>query len=617
MRISGDRHVADEEGDTDSPLEDVDVRRVRRVRDFTRSSATGELLAAIVPDDTPAHVVADIARQCRFAHGSVMVFPSGSSGPPDGLIAQLAGLGLGAGPPRPSTVVRERVAREYGIPAEDLPVQIVHAAISGSAPGCGAEVEMFLCPAGTGEEFERLVSDERRAGHETHFALEVLPSEPHATERLWELLTGPAGMAPDGGGFNPHEGPAGRTVLYFRAEGHVAGEGWPRRLELLVDGRHALLATHLWPAESTHPSRTPAEPSAGEDATRRMFEMLTGAWTTQALCAAAELGIADHLASQPASSAELAALTNADPDLLHRVLRYLASLGVVRRDGERWALTGLGMTLRTGALRDVARLYGGIFYRSFGSLAHSVRTGENAFEHALGLPPFDYLNDNPEQARVFHGAMAAGSSWFGGVPQVIDFTGAGTVVDVAGGHGDLLRHILTAAPATRGVLFDQPAVADAARAELQKDGLLDRCEVIGGDFTERLPEGGDVYLLSRILHDWDDEQCLRILANCRRAMAETARLVIIERPIPTDGTPSLAIAWDVHMAVNNIGGRERTDGEYRRLLRAAGFDLVDVRPLALDMAVLTAVPAESGTEPGEGRGVRPERRDSPRAASRT
>ncbi|MEV5750414.1 methyltransferase [Actinoallomurus sp. NPDC052308] len=437
------------------------------------------------------------------------------------------------------------------------------------------------------------MDDERRADNETHFALHV--SESDVTERLWELLTGPGGMTPDGGGFNPHEGPAGRTVLYFRTEGRGRPQGWPRRLELLVDGPLELLATHLRSAESSRPVHAETEPRADEEATRQMFEMLTGAWTTQALCAAAELGIADHLSSQPATSAELAMLTNADADLLHRVLRYLASLGVVRRDGERWELTRLGRTLRTGALRDVARLYGGIFYRSFGSLAHSVRTGENAFEHALGLPPFDYLNEHPEQARVFHGAMAAGSSWFSRVPEVVDFADAGTVVDVAGGHGDLLRHVLTAAPAARGVLFDQPAIADAAREVLEKDGLLDRCEVVGGDFTEQVPEGGDVYLLSRILHDWDDEQCLKILANCRRAMAETARLVIIERPIPTDGTPSLAIAWDVHMAVNNIGGRERTDEEYRRLLRAAGFDLVDITPLALDMAALTAIPT-GGTD---------------------
>lgn len=572
---------------SDPLIEDVDLDRIRRVMDFTRSLDTGGLLAEILPCGTPAHVAAEIARHCRLAHGSVMVFPPAR---PGAFGARLSDIGLSPGSPRPSTVVRERVAREHGIPEADLQVQIMHAAVSGDGPDHSAEIEIFLCPVGADEKFKRLLDDEREANRETHFAIDAVAPEPHLLERLWELLTGPAGMALDGGGFNPHEGPAGRTVLYFRAEGLVAPHGWPRRLELLVDGRHELLATHLRPAESPRPARTAPEPHADEEATRRMLELLSGAWTTQALCTAAELGIADHLAEHPETSARLATLTGADPDLLHRVLRYLASLGVVRRDDQRWSLTGLGMTLRTGALRDVARLYGGIFYRSFGSLAHSVRTGENAFEHALGMPPFDYLNEHPDQARVFHGAMAAGSSWFSRVPEVIDFTGADTVVDIAGGHGDLLRHILTAAPTVRGVLFDQPEVAGAARAELAKDGLLDRCEVVGGDFTERVPEGGDVYLLSRILHDWGDEQCLKILANCRRAMPETARLVIIERPIPADGAPSLAIAWDVHMAVNNIGGRERTEEEYRRLLRLAGLRPAGIQPLALDMAALTAVP---------------------------
>lgn len=573
---------------SDPSLEDVDVERIRRVMDFTRSLNTGELLAEILPGGTPAHVAAEIARHCRFVHGSVMVFPPGW---PGACVTQLNDIGLSPGPPRPSTVVRERVIREYGIPESDLNVQIVHAEVSGNGPDCSAEIEIFLCPVGSDARFKLLLDGEREANHETHFAINAVTPEPHLIKRLWELLTGPAGMAPDGGGFNPHEGLTGRTVLYFRADGLIAPQGWPRRLELLVAGHSELLATHLRSTESSRFACNAPEPHADEEAARRMLELLTGAWTTQALCTAAELGIADHLTSHPATSAQLATLTDADPDLLHRVLRYLASLGVVRRDDQRWSLTGLGMTLRTGALRDVARLYGGIFYRSFGSLTHSVRTGENAFEHALGLPPFDYLNEHPDQARVFHGAMAAGSSWFSGVPQAIDFTDADTVVDIAGGHGDLLRHILTAFPAARGVLFDQPSVADAARQELERDGLLDRCKVVGGDFTERVPEGGDIYLLSRILHDWGDEQCLTILANCRRAMPEAARLVIIERPIPTDGTPSLAIAWDVHMAVNNIGGRERTYEEYRHLLRLAGLRLVDIRPLALDMAALTAMPA--------------------------
>ncbi|MGH3373553.1 MAG: methyltransferase, partial [Actinoallomurus sp.] len=580
-------------------LDDIDVRRIRQLADFVRSRTTAELLAEVLPDGAPAHVAAALARHCRFTHGSIMVFPT----EPTAVVGQLPD-GLVPGPSTPSVVVRGRVARRYGLPESDLRIQIVHATMPDSLANDADDIEIFLCPAGPDDRYRRMLDDERRSNHETHFALKVIAPESQRLAQLWDLITGPAQMSPDGGGFNPHEGLIGRTVLYFHADGRLHPGGWPRRLELLIDGDHRILATHLR-AGSTEAEDLDSEPAAStgagyddletystdeEEPTRRMLELLTGAWATQALCTAAELGVADHLLVEPATSDELASLVNADADLLHRVLRYLASLGVVRSSSQRWELTELGRTLQTGALRDVARLYGGVFYRSFGSLPHSVRTGDNAFEHALGMAPFDYLNQHPDQAQIFHGAMAAGSSWFSRVPEVINFAGVRTVVDIAGSHGDLLRHILAASPATRGILFDQPAVVAAARETLAPTGFLDRCELVAGDFTEEVPPGGEVYLLSRILHDWDDEQCVKILTNCRKAMPETALLVLVERPIPTDGTPSLAIAWDVHMSVNNLGGRERTQDEYRRLLHSAGFYLVDARPLALDMAALTAAP---------------------------
>ncbi len=204
----------------DSSIEDVDVERIRRVVDFTRSLTTGELLAEILPGGTPAHVASEIARNCRFAHGSVMVFPAG---PLDAVADGLTGVGLSCGALRPSTVVREKIAREYGFSEAELQVQIVQAAISGEERSAG--IEIFLCPVDSEGRFKGLVDDEREANRETHFALDVLTPEPQLMIRLWELLTGPAGMAPDGGGFNPHEGSAGRTVLYFRTEGMVAGQG--------------------------------------------------------------------------------------------------------------------------------------------------------------------------------------------------------------------------------------------------------------------------------------------------------------------------------------------------------------------------------------------------------
>ena len=453
-----------------------------------------------------------------------------------------------------------------------------------------------VSPAG-----RHLAADEREHDPQVDLTLTVLAPDPQPLAELWDLLTGTGRLAPDGGEFSPDDGLIGRTVLSFLSPA-TSPPAWPRRLRLLIDGDHPILATHreatrsagLGP-EAHDPGACatlarPVGPPDEYEPTRRMLELLTGAWATQALCAAAELGVADHLAAAPATSAELAVEVGADADLLHRVLRYLESLGVLDRTGQLWQLTELGQTLRTGALRDIARLYGGLFYRSFGSLAHSVRTGDNAFQDALGMAPFDYLDAHSDDARIFHGAMAAGSSWFSRVTEVLNFSGVRTVVDVAGGRGDLLRHVLTAYPATRGILFDRPAAIDIAREQLARDGLLGRCETVTGDFSRGVPSGGDVYLLSRILHDWDDEQCLRILASCRRAIPESALLVVIERPIPTDGRRSLAVAWDVHMSVNNIGGRERTKEEYQRLLNEAGFSLLDARPLALDMEAMTAAP---------------------------
>jgi O-methyltransferase domain/Dimerisation domain len=345
-----------------------------------------------------------------------------------------------------------------------------------------------------------------------------------------------------------------------------------------------------------------------DDAARAMLELMTGAWATQALRTAAQLHIADHLRDRPKTTAELAALAGADHDSLDRLLSYLASIGVLHSDGDSFRLSQCGQLLRTDvpdSLHAVALLYGGLFYRSFGALDHAVRTGENAFEHVFGRPTFDYLAEHSEAARTFDLAMAAGSSFFASVAEVVDFSHANVVVDVGGSTGDLLAHILTAHHHLRGVLFERPHVLAAARRRLATLGCLDRCELVAGDFMDGIPGGGDVYLLSRILHDWSDEPCRTILDNCRASMPLGARLLVIERPIPADDAASLARSWDIHMMVNT-GGRERTLADYRDLLAATGFKLHDRHPLPLDVEVLaaTAGPAHArsdGTDWAAGR----------------
>lgn len=183
--------------------------------------------------------------------------------------------------------------------------------------------------------------------------------------------------------------------------------------------------------------------------------------------------------------------------------------------------------------------------------------------------------------------MASGASLFGHVVENVDFSAARVVVDVAGGNGELLGQILRAAPHLRGVLLERPHTIEAARSKLAKASCADRCELVAGDFTTAVPRGGDVYILSRVLHDWDDEGCQTILKRCAEAMPGHADLPLMERLLPEDDSPSLAFAWDIHMMCN-VGGQERTASHYRRLVAEAGFELTGQYELPLDVALLRA-----------------------------
>lgn len=329
------------------------------------------------------------------------------------------------------------------------------------------------------------------------------------------------------------------------------------------------------------------------DPSRELLTLMSGAWVTQAIHAAAQLGIADHLGAGSATGSELASRTATDEESLARLLRYLVALGVLSETDAGFALTEEGRLLRTDvpeSLHHLALLYGGMFYNSFAALHEAVRTGVNSFEHVFGMPPFEYMACHPDEAEIFDRAMASGRQFFAALPTAVDFTGVDLVVDLGGGMGELLAQILLAQPHLRGMLLERPHVLDRARAHLRACGCLDRCDFAPGDLTIRVPEGGDMYLLSRILHDWPDAHCEKILRNCRASMHDAASLVIIERPLPTDGSLSLAGAWDINMMVNNVGGRERTIDEYEHLLHRSGFVLRDRRPLRLEMEALLARP---------------------------
>ncbi|MEU5694520.1 methyltransferase [Actinosynnema sp. NPDC020468] len=520
---------------------------------FLRKADTREALGVAVP----APAADDLARHLDFAHGALLVVACSV----DRARRDLVELGVRPGVDAPSVVVRSRVAERLGVPVAEVDVRILSCDVDG-----GRVLELFVLVDPDGVH-GALALDEHRYGRESHLAFEARTDDPLVLRGVHRTLVGPGGLVPDGGGYNGHED---ASVLYFRGVG---------RIELHLPGRSDLLDEHLGLPDRHR---------------RDMLELMTGAWRTQAVAVAAELGVADHLAAGPLATPALAALVGAREDNLRRLLRFLAALGVVEADGDAWSCTPRGALLASdaeGSQRDLARVYGGFFYRSFGQLLHTVRTGECAFTEVFGAEPFDHFAANPADARLFEGAMAAGTGFLKAVPAALDLPERGTVVDVAGGDGHLLALVLAAAPGLRGVLFDRPHVIATAGAVLDGYGCRDRVSLAEGDFfRDPVPAGGSLYLLSRILHDWDDERCSTILRNIRSAITGPATLVLVERPVPETHLEPLPLAYDVHMMVNNVQGRERSPGEYRELLRANGFELTDVRPLALDMAVLAARP---------------------------
>ncbi|MEU1209718.1 methyltransferase [Nocardia sp. NPDC005825] len=544
-------------------LDSFDLDQLDAAARYAAAHDTGAVLSAMLPGLAAADRAAIMART-RFAHTAVLVFP------PDlkALTAALAGRGLTAGPPTPSMVVRSRLADRYGLPASELDVRIIRTAVP--SPDDDPRLLEIFALAGTAEATRAtIVAAERAAGYESHLALEVEKADSVELAGLRALLLHKNRMHADGGGYNSHEH---ATVLYFRT---TAADRPFRRLELHVAGQHSsVLAAHL---------------GVSHDAPTRLLRLLTGAWATQALAVTATLGVADRLAATPgASVAALAELTATDVDSLSRLLRYLCELDIVRVCGEGYELTDSGALLSSTAARSLqplARLYGGAFYESFAHLDHAVRTGAAGFDHHFGSHHFDYFSRTPAGAELFDTAMAAGAAIFGHVADLIQLTGAETIVDIAGGNGTLLAALLREAPAARGVLLERATALVTARTALEQAGCLSRCRLLEGDFTAQVPAGADVYLLSRVLHDWDDDRSRTILARCAAAMPAHARLFVIERLLPDDDAPSLAPAWDVHMLCN-VGGRERTLTHYRDLAATAGLAVDRVCSLPLDFSMI-------------------------------
>jgi hypothetical protein len=340
---------------------------------------------------------------------------------------------------------------------------------------------------------------------------------------------------------------------------------------------------------------SPAAPKDAAAASQYLMQLAAGYIVSTALHLATELRVADHLKDGPRSAAYLAEAVGVLEDPLYRVLRLLSSVGVFEEVSPRvFAANTAASLLATGApgrVYDMVRWMAGPFHlRVYAEAMHSMRTGQPAAEQAVGMPVFDYFSKNPDLSGTFNDAMTMFSAVV--VPAALDaydFSGIGTLVDVAGGHGEVLTTILRAYPSMQGVLVDLEHVVAGAVPRIRSMGLDQRCKTVVGDFFQGVPEGGDAYIMKHIIHDWDDEQAGVILRNIRKAAAPGARVILLESVIAEGNAPDFGKIIDFEMLLMP-GGRERTAEEFRALFSSAGFEVTRIVPTQSPLSVIEARP---------------------------
>jgi DNA-binding HxlR family transcriptional regulator len=313
----------------------------------------------------------------------------------------------------------------------------------------------------------------------------------------------------------------------------------------------------------------------------QFMQLLAGKWVTASISAAARLGIAEALDS-PRSSAELAARLNCHPRSLDRLLRMLASEGVLALKDDLYSLTELGTCLRKDQLGELADFVGVPFmWDPWTHLDQGVRDGSSAFSHATGSELFDYLRDNKSDAALYHRAVDAFTRREArALAQEFDFSASRNVVDLGGGLGTLIVELLSAWPNLRGTLFDRLHVIEQARDRLGGTQFAERVDLCAGDFTESVPEGRDTYVLKHVVHNWPDDVAVQVLRNCVDAMTPDGRVLVVEGILLPGVRKDATRLLDLEMMVLCGEGRERTKQEFRSLFRQAGLRLERTLPIA-------------------------------------
>ena len=325
----------------------------------------------------------------------------------------------------------------------------------------------------------------------------------------------------------------------------------------------------------------------------QIVEMVMAQIVSRLVHLAATLKLPDYLADGPKTAEELAALTSTHAPSLYRVMRTLASLGLFTEDqSHRFALQPLGEALQSGTPGHATALImgGDLVTRSLDNILYSVQTGKTGFQKSLGVPLFDWLGGHPAEAALFNQTMVGIHGMEPpAVAEAYDFSVFKTIADVGGSTGNMLSTILAQHPGPRGILFDLPHVVRDAPAFIAQRGLTDRIRIETGSFFDRVPAGADAYVLSHVIHDWNEEQCLTILGHCRRAMSPASRLLLVEMVLPPGDIPHPGKMLDMAM-LTIPGGEERTEAEYATLLDKAGFRLTRVVPTASPVSIVEAAP---------------------------
>jgi SAM-dependent methyltransferase len=336
---------------------------------------------------------------------------------------------------------------------------------------------------------------------------------------------------------------------------------------------------------SSPPAHSPSPPE-------RLLQAAFGAVLTRCLTTIAELGVADALANGPLPLDALAKNVGSNADFLNRVMRVLVATGVADEPTPgvyaQTAVTDLLRRDHPQSMRDlVILLTAESHWAPLGKLADALRSGQSGARHAFGVDVWDWFQrpENKGEWDLFNAAMTSFSmGTSAAVAESFDFKAYKRIVDVGGGHGFLLRTILSKAPSATGVLCDLPGVVGSAN----RSELGDRIERFGADFFERVPEGGDCYVLKHIIHDWDDAHCQRVLGNIARSMAPDGRVLIVDMVLPKGHVPHPSLFLDIVMIDQTVGGRERTEQEFDALLSSAGLSLVAIHPTPSPVSVVEA-----------------------------